>query len=673
MSETFDPRPNPHQQLHRIFDGGDTALPLALLVARYTLDTLAEARREELPDGFALDRFPQAVPLLARAWLKAMRELYPTDERAGDDAALVAYGPARDRWAAAYVELLEEGREPLAELGDCPSPPTPAYLSTDTAGRATLDYQLATWLRTKLARRASPKRGAKHEGFDPAAKILRATLAEIEKAPSELRDWSFTYLDAATGARHLLDPPAALVTVQGEVIDNGEPDPDEQLDLGLFDNFTDARAAIEATLRDSDLVTKWAANQPPPPEAYAHLPAELRAKLLNRPTRPPALIAIEPALLRAERFATVARCAWAVSVRGGLHDASPALAMLLHRPLHATLGQLHRATYTPDNPTLPRSYGGALSIGIGGKPFARLEANAESTLEHFLSTYGPTWFALQKSLKAKPASDKRPIGPLLDPLLTVFLQKSTHLWNRLSSADQRAYLKGRVFPALRFKGFKGLAAELGMKQNEVPLALELLRTLTLERQPDGSLFPQLLTYTDNRATGELLVYLFEPLLPKAATTLNLTDARLVPHFPIPHFEELTNQYRGGFAVATRALAALFRDRNGELSTQKGLYLPAETLLEILHQALGPSKTPGAKAPAARWLAEWLEALLTGDRHASPVLERVGPDLYHIHRDHIEARAMLHRARLHAEKSAFGGKGGRFGRIKKKATPKPPKA
>ena len=158
MSEALDP----HQQLHRIFDGGETARPLALLVARYTLDTLEANAREELPDGFTLKAYPAAVMLLATAWLKAMRELYPPDERARDDAALIAYGAERDRWTAAYVECVEGGLDPIAELGECPPPPVPTYLTADETGRATLDARFETWLATARNRRAKPRRARKY-------------------------------------------------------------------------------------------------------------------------------------------------------------------------------------------------------------------------------------------------------------------------------------------------------------------------------------------------------------------------------------------------------------------------------------------------------------------------------------------------------------------------------
>ena len=662
MSDTFDRTPDLDRQLARIFDGGDTARPLALLVARYTLDTLAEVRREELPEGFTLKAYPQSVPLLATAWLRAMRELYPADERLADDDALKAFGAERDRWTAAAVDLLEEGLD-LAELGEPPDRPAPTYAQAAKDGRAALDYRLTSWLKAKLAARAQPKVKAKAAGFDPTAKILREELDDVESEPADLEAWRLTYTDPATGERHLLDPPAELVTQAGEIVDSGEPEPDEQLDLGLFEMPT--AADLEATLRDSDRVTSWAAGEPPPPEASAPLPDELRAKLAKLPARRPELIALDPSLLRASRFATVARCAWAVSVRSQLHGLAAARPYLVDRRITETIGNLHHATFEPDTPS--RAAGGDLRHKVSGATFARLEAAGGDPAADFRAAYSEAWQRLVKSV-----SDRHPaVVPLLDPMLQIFGQRSIDLWNSLTPAQRRTFHAGRVFPALRFKGFKGLGDALQVRQHEVPIALELLRTLTLPRLPDGSLFPQLLHYTDNRATGELLVYLHPPLLPHAAKSLNLTDKRLVPHPKLPRFERLPNQYRGAGAVAGRSLIATMRDRSDELLEHKAIRLTRGDLFDILNSALGPSATKGAAPPAEKWLDAWLEIMLSGDSYAGPVLERVGPDLYHLHPDHAEQRRLLFDGAKRSREGAEAGRRSGAARKAKRDAHEPP--
>jgi hypothetical protein len=670
MSEPLDPYP--YQQLHRVFDGGETARPLALLVARYTLDYLEANFPAELPDGFTLKAYPGAVALLAAAWLKAMRELYQPDERARDDAALVAYGAERDRWTAAYVDCVECGLDPFAELGECPPAPLPAYLSADETGRATLDQRLETWLITARRRRAPSRRDLKNGGFDATRDLLDDILSKLKKAPVEPRAWSLTYTDPATDERHLLDPPAALVTDQGEIIDTGEPEPDEQLDLGLFE--VPSPADLEALLADSNRVTSWALGEEVPPEAYAHLPAELRARLVNRPTRKPDLIALAPALLRAARFATVARCAWAVSVKEQLQGIAAALTWIVDRRVADTFANLGTADATLDHTSPMRARTVTLTHRSSGIAFASLNAGGggAATLDDdtFRAEHFEAWIRLVKSLVSKKAG----IMPLLDPLFHLFGQRGVELWNSLTPAKRRTYLEGAVFPALRFKDFKGLAAELGItRTNELPDALEILRTLTLDRQPDGSLFPQLLHYTDNRATGELLVYLLAPMLPHAAKRLGFTDNRLVPSVTLPRFDTLPTQYKARATAAARDLIAAMRDRSTEQLDHAGWRFTDADLFELLHHRLGPSATKGAAPPAEKWLEAWREELLTGDSAASPTLERLAPDLYHLHRDHAGARRMLLQA---AKKSRLDSERGRksgIARRKKRDAPKPPKA
>jgi hypothetical protein len=669
MSEPLDPYP--YQQLHRVFDGGETARPLALLVARYTLDYLETNFPAELPDGFTLKAYPAAVTMLADAWLKAMRELYSTDERARDDAALVAYGAERDRWTAAYVECVEGGLDPFAELGECPPAPLPAYLSADETGRATLDQRLENWLITARSRRAPSRRDLKNGGFDATRDLLDDILSKLKKAPVEPRAWSFTYLDPATDERHLLDPPADLVTDQGEIIDNGEPEPDEQLDLGLFE--VPSPADLEALLADSNRVTSWALGEEVPPEAYAHLPAELRARLVNRPTRKPALIALNPSLLRAARFATVARCAWAVSVKEQLHGLAAALTFAIDRLVTATFANLTNADATADHTLPARARTVTLTHRTSGLAFASLNAGGggAATLDDdaFRTDHLEAWLRLVKDTVARRAG----IVPLLDPMIHLFGQRGTELWNSLTTAKRRTYLEGAVFPALRFKGFTGLGEELGItRTNELSTALEMLRTLTLPRLPDGSLFPQLLHYTDNRATGELLVYLHAPMLPHAAKQLDLTDKRLVPSVKLPRFDTLPTQYKARGTAAARDLIAAMRDRNTEQLDHAGWRFTEADLFELLHNRLGPSATKGAAPPAEKWLEAWLEELLTGDSSASPTLERLAPDLYHLHRDHAGARRMLFQAAKRSRLEAERGRKSGIARREKRDAPKPPK-
>ena len=669
MSDYLDPYP--YQQLHRIFDGGETARPLALLVARYTLDTLEAGARAELPDGFTLKAYPAAVTMLADAWLKAMRELYPPDERARDDAALIAYGAERDKWTAEYVDCVECGLDPFAEIGECPPAPLPAYLSADETGRATLDHRLETWLKTAKSRRAPSRRDLKNGGFDATRDLLDKALERLKAEPVEPRAWSLTYTDPATGERHLLDPPAALVTDQGEVIDTGEPEPDEQLDLGLFEQASPAD--LEALLADSNRVTSWAIGEPVPPEAYAHLPAELRARLVNRPTRKPDLIALAPALLRAARFATVARCAWAVSVKEQLHRLAPSLAWIVDRRLTDTFANLGNADAAADHTSPMRARAVTLTHRTSGLPFATLNAGGggAATLDDdaFRTDHLEAWLRLVKDTLARRAG----ILPLLDPMIHLFGQRGTDLWNSLTPSKRRTYLEGQVFPALRFKGFKGLAEEMGLtRQNELPTALEMLRTLTLPRLPDGSLFPQLLHYTDNRATGELLVYLLAPMLPHASKRLALADPRLVPSVTLPRFDNLPTQYKARATAAARDLIAAMRDRATEQLDNAGWRFTDADLFELLHNRLGPSATKGAAPPAEKWLEAWREELLTGDSAASPTLERLAPDLYHLHRDHAGARRMLLQAAKKSRLDAERGRKSGIARRAKRDAPKPPK-
>ena len=194
----------------------------------------------------------------------------------------------------------------------------------------------------------------------------------------------------------------------------------------------------------------------------------------------------------------------------------------------------------------------------------------------------------------------------------------------------------------------------------------------MPRLPDGSLFPQLLHYTDNRATGELLVYLLAPMLPHASKRLALADPRLVPSVTLPRFDTLPTQYKARAQAATRDLIAAMRDRATEQLDNAGWRFTDADLFELLHNRLGPSATKGAAPPAEKWLEAWREELLTGDSAASPTLERLAPDLYHLHRDHAGARRMLLQAAKKSRLDAERGRKSGISRRAKRDAPKPPK-
>lgn len=148
------------------------------------------------------------------------------------------------------------------------------------------------------------------------------------------------------------------------------------------------------------------------------------------------------------------------------------------------------------------------------------------------------------------------------------------------------------------------------------------------------------------------------MLPHASKRLALADPRLVPSVTLPRFDTLPTQYKARATAAARDLIATMRDRATEPLDRAGWRFTDADLFELLDNRLGPSATRGAAPPAEKWLEAWREELLTGDSSAPPTLERLAPDLYHLHRDHAGARRMLlqagKRSRLEAERGLKSG-------------------